>query len=194
MFLFSVRMHERYMYPALALLLFCCLYKPRRLSGNASVGFAALHFYNTANVLYHYDPQNYDRKAPIILLVSAGMLCCLYDFYKIIWKYYVHGEAVTDAKPQPTIGRRASGHTLPQISRTRTKTSEYFSLLPWSPFLLRRIHFTRTGPVSVADNRYSLQFFALYDWETAKAPETTTYDMSQNYRSLSWNFPKIQLL
>ena len=91
MFLFSVRMHERYMYPGLALLLFCCLYKPAGSLWKCYAGFAALHFYNTANVLYHYDPQNYDRKAPIILLVSAGMLYCLYDFYKIIWKYYVHG-------------------------------------------------------------------------------------------------------
>lgn len=94
MFLFSVRMHERYLYPGLALLLFCCLYKPAGSLWKCYAGFAALHFYNTANVLYHYDPQNYDRKAPIILLVSAGMLYCLYDFYKIIWKYYVHGEAV----------------------------------------------------------------------------------------------------
>ena len=58
MFLFSVRMHERYMYPGLALLLFCCLYKPAGSLWKCYAGFAALHFYNTANVLYHYDPQN----------------------------------------------------------------------------------------------------------------------------------------
>ena len=140
MFLFSVRMHERYMYPGLALLLFCCLYRPSTPLWKCFSGFAVLHFYNTANVLYHYDPQNYDRKAPIILLVSAGMLCCLYYFYKIIWKYYVHGEAgaATDAKPQPTIGRRASGHTASTRSAAGLgqRLREYFL----SPLELSLIH------------------------------------------------------
>lgn len=52
MFLFSVRMHERYMYPGLALLLFCCLYRPSTPLWKCFSGFAVLHFYNTANVLY----------------------------------------------------------------------------------------------------------------------------------------------
>lgn len=147
------------MYP-LCPVAFLLLYRPSTPLWKCFSGFAVLHFYNTANVLYHYDPQNYDRKAPIILLVSAGMLCCLYYFYKIIWKYYVHGEAgaATDAKPQPTIGRRASGHTASTRSAAGLgqRLREYF-LSPLEPSFRRENPFHETGSVPVAGNRYSVQ-------------------------------------
>lgn len=75
-FMFSVRMHERYLYPGLLLLLFSWTYRPANLTFLCYGGFSILHFYNTAQVLFFYDPANYDRKAPMILLVSAGMLLC----------------------------------------------------------------------------------------------------------------------
>ena len=193
MFLFSVRMHERYMYPALALLLFCCLYRPSTPLWKCFSGFAVLHFYNTANVLYHYDPQNYDRKAPIILLVSAGMLCCLYYFYKIIWKYYVHGEAgaATDAKPQPTIGRRASGHTASTRSAAGLgqRLREYF-LSPLEPIPSEeRIHFTKPDLCLLLAIGILYSCFALYDLGDRKAP-TTTYDMSGELQAIELEFPE----
>ncbi|MCI8801467.1 MAG: phospholipid carrier-dependent glycosyltransferase [Lachnospiraceae bacterium] len=75
-FMFSVRMHERYLYSALPLLLLAWIQKPSQLTFFSYCGFSVLHFYNTAYVLFFYDPANYDRKAPVILLVSAGMLVC----------------------------------------------------------------------------------------------------------------------
>lgn len=75
-FMFSVRMHERYLYPALPLLLLAWIQKPSGLTFLSYGGFSILHFYNTAHVLFFYDPASYDRKAPVILLVSAGMLIC----------------------------------------------------------------------------------------------------------------------
>lgn len=188
MFLFSVRMHERYMYPGLALLLFCCLYKPAGSLWKCYAGFAALHFYNTANVLYHYDPQNYDRKAPIILLVSAGMLYCLYDFYKIIWKYYIHGEAVTvaaGAKGHAGANRSsstASGTGLWQLFR------EHF-LSPLEPTPSeKRLRFTRADLCLLLTICALYSFFALYDLGDRKAPETT-YDMTQN-QVIELEFPE----
>ncbi|MGN0400996.1 MAG: phospholipid carrier-dependent glycosyltransferase [Acetatifactor sp.] len=73
-FLFSVRMHERYLYAAIILLIFACICQPSAGLGLCYGGLSILHFYNTAWVLFCYDPANYDRKNPIILLVSAGML------------------------------------------------------------------------------------------------------------------------
>lgn len=75
-FVFSVRMHERYLYPALTLLLLAYVYKPAKMNYLMFTGFSILHFYNTADVLFFYDPASYDRKTPLILLVSAGMLLC----------------------------------------------------------------------------------------------------------------------
>lgn len=198
MFLFSVRMHERYMYPGLALLLFCCLYRPSTPLWKCFSGFAVLHFYNTANVLYHYDPQNYDRKAPIILLVSAGMLCCLYYFYKIIWKYYVHDETgtATNAKPQPTIGRRASGHTASTRSATGLgqRLRELFSLLPWSPFLPKRESISRNRICACCwQSVFCTVALPSMIWETAKLRQQLMI-CRENYRPSSWNSPKMRCL
>ncbi|MDE5589075.1 MAG: glycosyltransferase family 39 protein, partial [Acetatifactor sp.] len=76
-FVFSVRMHERYLYPAVVLLLFACLYLPSKRLFLCYSGFSLLHFYNTAYVLFFYDPSAYDRKSPLILLVSAGTILFL---------------------------------------------------------------------------------------------------------------------
>lgn len=87
-YMFSVRMHERYLYPGLLLLLLAYAYKPSKHLYLAYCGFSLLHFYNAAYVLFFYDPANYDRKAPVILLVSAGMLACMALLYVIAFKLY----------------------------------------------------------------------------------------------------------
>ena len=84
-FVFSVRMHERYLYPAVVLLLTACIYKPSKKLYLCYCGFSLLLFYNMAHVLFFYDPSNYDRKAPVILMVSAGMLACLAFLYTTIF-------------------------------------------------------------------------------------------------------------
>ena len=177
MFLFSVRMHERYMYPGLALLLFCCLYKPSGALWKCFAGFSVLHFCNTADVLYHYDPQNYDRKAPIILLVSAGMLCCLYYFYKMIWKYYIQGEAVTAFSPdrkKNSGNRQAAAH-----NGFATRFREHF-LSPLEPQpSAARISFTKADFVLLLSICVLYSCFALYDLGDLQAP-TSTYAMTQN--------------
>lgn len=76
-FVLSVRMHERYLYPAVVLLLFACIYRPSGRLFFCYGGFSLLHFYNTAHVLFFYDPKNYDRREPLILFVSAGMIILL---------------------------------------------------------------------------------------------------------------------
>ena len=180
MFLFSVRMHERYMYPGLALLLFCCLYKPVGSLWKCYAGFAMLHFYNTANVLYHYDPQNYDRKAPIILLVSAGMLCCLYYFYKIIWKYYVQGEAVPAAKEHTIPGRKSSDHAASGAAEGIGSLLREHFLSPLEPIPSEEgIRFTKLDLCLLLAICVLYSCFALYDLGDRKAP-VTTYDMTQN--------------
>lgn len=80
-FVFSVRMHERYLYPAVVLLLFACLIYPSKRLYLCYSGFSLLHFYNTAHVLFFYNPADYDRKAPLILLISGGTVLFLLLFW-----------------------------------------------------------------------------------------------------------------
>lgn len=198
MFVFSVRMHERYMYPGLALLLFCCLYKSADALWKCYAGFCVLHFYNTADVLYHYDPQNYDRKAPIILLVSAGMLCCLYYFYKIIWRLYVCDKASSVTNASGT-SKSASGQRFDTKASSSDRKSSGCSsfgknnspvnlgqllkehlMSPLEPVPSEpRVVFTKVdlGLLLLICALYS--FFALYDLGDSKAP-VTTYNMVQN--------------
>ncbi len=103
-FVFSVRMHERYLYPALLLLLFAYVYKPAKLTFFCYGGLSLMHFYNTAQVLFFYDPANYDRKNPLILLVSAGMLACAGLLFYVTYRYY-RGAGAMQAGWNPENGR-----------------------------------------------------------------------------------------
>lgn len=87
MFLFSVRMHERYLYPALALILFAYAVRPLKEFLEGFFGFTIIHLYNTAFILYFYDPANYDRKAPLILTISACMVICGFSYYFTLIRY-----------------------------------------------------------------------------------------------------------
>lgn len=105
-FLFSVRMHERYLYPALALLMLAYIYRPVSETYVCLAGFGALHFYNTAWVLFFYDPAAYDRRSASILLVSAGMLLCGALFYRTAYRHYGGmAPGLRGAPPQRSCGR-----------------------------------------------------------------------------------------
>lgn len=158
-FTFSVRMHERYMYPGLLLLLFSYIYRPSGLTFLCYGGFSVMHFYNTAQVLFFYDPGNYDGKAPIILLTSAGMLICAVLLYYAAGKVYLSG----------------SGNVMPAAPKK----------IPWtfSPGN-QDIRPSRRGvPLRAADYIIMLVFtgvyscFALYDLGDRQAP-STAYDMA----------------
>lgn len=164
-FMFSVRMHERYMYPGLLLLLLAYVYRPSRLTYLCYGGFSILHFYNTCNVLFYYDPSNYDRKASIILLVSGGMLAGEGFLCYLAWKLY--GKA---------------GVKGPVWEKDAAKSGvllSFESKLPLAPrpsrdpIPLRRADFIAMAAVTLV---YSC--FALYDLGDRQAPESA-YDMTQ---------------
>lgn len=93
MFLFAVRMHERYMYPAMALLLLAFLYRPNGKLFGVYTLFTAAHFYNVAHVLFYYDPANYDWEARIPKAISLFTLFVFVFFAYIIVKYYLTGKS-----------------------------------------------------------------------------------------------------
>lgn len=116
------------------------------------------------------------------------MLYCLYDFYKIIWKYYIHGEAVTivtGVKRHAGASRSSStvsGAGLWQLFR------EHF-LSPLAPTPSKeQVRFTRADLCLLLTICALYSFFALYDLGDRKAPETT-YDMTQN-QVIELEFPE----
>lgn len=90
MFLFSVRMHERYLFPAMPLLLAAFLMKPGIELFIAYCGFTLMNLYNCAHVLFYYNPYNYNPKASAIILTSVGtILFWLVLVFGIIRQYFI---------------------------------------------------------------------------------------------------------
>lgn len=69
-FMLSVRMHERYMYPALALLLITAAVKRNIKYVIAFAALSIYHFMNVYHVLFYYDPNTYDYDNPVLPAIS----------------------------------------------------------------------------------------------------------------------------
>ncbi len=169
MFIFSVRMHERYMYPGLLLLLFAYLYKPVKANYLCYAGFSIMHLYNTAHVLFFYEPHNYNAKAPAILLTSAGMVFCIIYLYSNILRFY-NGKNSTIAITMNT-------------QSTNTANTSFFNIESWfgkkepAPST-RQTVFTKLDLGLLIGIMVLYSTFALHDLGNRFAP-VTTYDMLQ---------------
>ncbi len=180
-FTFSVRMHERYLYPVMALLLFSY---PGLASGqlraqNGSVpdltaeytlpftlrllypivfmAFICCHFYNTAHVFYFYSPGNYTSADPVIILTGLGTTLCAVLFYIMTARILKGGEkAVPATAKRPGILSLASGQ-------------------PASPALeipAKKTKMTGLDLILLALIMIVYSFFALHDLGDTHAPET----------------------
>lgn len=163
LFVFSVRMHERYLYPGLALLLFACLYRPVKSVWLCYGAFSLLHFYNTAYVLIFYDPGHYDPRAPLLLTVSAGMVLAVFLLHRFALPQYF--SAAQDPVP-------ASSHPDGILPDTHSGSN------PYAP-RPSRMHRPpgRTDLFLMAAITLAYGCFALYDLGDAAAPESP-YDMA----------------
>ena len=72
-FTLSVRMHERYMFPALVLILIYYVLKPRYETLYLYIILSAVHFINVIHVFVSYDPKNFDWNDKSSALVGALM-------------------------------------------------------------------------------------------------------------------------
>ena len=76
-FTLSVRMHERYIYPAIVLLLLAYAVRPKRKLYLAYLFVSAGCFLNMAYSMLYYDPNNFDRMDPLPIIVGIGMVAFL---------------------------------------------------------------------------------------------------------------------
>lgn len=172
-FLFSVRMHERYMYPGLLLLLLTYVYQPSPLIWLCYGGFSVMHFYNTAAVLFLYDPSNYNRKSPFIIVVSIGMLVCGGLLYYMTYRFF----SSTPLKSQ-THGFYSSSHNAGSHN-ANSHNGLAFPPIHFSPRPSRK-----AAPLKTADYLCMLTLtvvyscFALYDLGDRQAP-VTSFDMGR---------------
>ncbi len=163
MFLFSVRMHERYLFPALILLLFAYIKRPLKSIMACYIGFSVLLFYNTAHILFFYNVENYNRKAPIFIVVSACMVVCGIFFYRNLYLHHVKQTASCELfgefYPLPS--------TLSVYSDKKSFGSRY---MPRPSE--KSLPFTRVDIIIMLLITTIYSVFALYDLGDTKAPQS----------------------
>ena len=87
-FLFSVRMHERYVYPAFALILFAYAVKPGWKLFLSYLVVSGGCFLNMAHMLFFYKPETYGEIAGTMRIIAFFVCACIgYLFYTILSSY-----------------------------------------------------------------------------------------------------------
>lgn len=172
LFTFSVRMHERYLYPALSLLLLALIYRSVKEVWICYGGFSLLHFYNTAFVLFFYDPEHYDRKAPFLLLVSAGMLLAVFFLYRFTIPEYFSRQQGSHISSE-TLSDQIHGGILP--AQNASLNAFFGSRVPRPSRRALPLGFPDLFWMAAVTLVYSC--FALYDLGDTAAPESR-YDMT----------------
>lgn len=171
MFLFSVRMHERYLFPAIVLMLAAFLMKPTKELFFSYVGFSVVHFLNVGHVLWAYIEQNQNTYPKGVLVGVTSLLTILLFAYLIYASF--SKSSMEDLKEET--GKKKKKNSLPYILKNPT-VKEPKSLLDYH----QKIHasyrmpgFTRRDWCILLSIIVLYSIFAFYDLGDRKAPETS---------------------
>jgi dolichyl-phosphate-mannose-protein mannosyltransferase len=96
-FMFTVKMHERYFFPCLILILITYIYVHDRRLLISFAGFSAVHFLNIAYVLYLNNTFVSPVSIQIILLSALFMIFYLYFIYTVVM-IFVFGKEMTSSR------------------------------------------------------------------------------------------------
>ncbi|MDO5520270.1 MAG: glycosyltransferase family 39 protein [bacterium] len=168
MFLFSVRMHERYMFPALVLLLCAYLARPHKELFFVYGLFSITSLYNVAHVLFFYDATNYDWEAKVPKMISFATVLVFGLLMYAIWKYFFHDVEVQEVPIQEVEAKEEQGLS----SRGTITPSTLFERLTKKDFL---IMFGITA-VYAAIALYNLGFMYAPESSWATYEENATVD------------------
>lgn len=101
-FMFSVRMHERYLYPAMLLLLFAYIYSGQKALLYSYILLSAAHFLNVWHVLYYYDPGTYYSYEHVVVILSAITVFAAFYFYRAL---------IQGLRSEVSVPAKAKAHT-----------------------------------------------------------------------------------
>ena len=193
MFLFSVRMHERYLFPAMLLLLFTYIMSEKKQYLIAYVAVSLSHFCNVWHVLYYYDPYNYDPKAAAIITISLITVCSGGYFYYILCKDMSGKLAVTTAdssageaqkntpvtNPVPTHNGGFWNRLLPPKAPEPSREKLPFTTTDWILMLGITIFyacfaFYRLGNTTAPETEYPIPYYTYLDISAANDEQIST--------------------
>lgn len=97
-FTFSTRMHERYLYNAMAILLMLFVLKPFVENYILYAVFTLVQIGNMAFVYYVYDPNKFNSKEPVPNLISKVLFIGFIAFIVMVIYRMVHKETVVEVQ------------------------------------------------------------------------------------------------
>lgn len=177
MFLFSVRMHERYLFPIIILLLAAFLVKPTKELFFTYVGFSVLHFLNVGHVLWAFIEEN-QNTAPRGSLVGIVSLLTLVMFTYLFVAIFSRS-SMGELEERKGAKKRGAVNYIQKNQEVKEKKK-------WSEYVLH-IHSSKKMPgftkwdwivLFVILVLYSA--FAFYDLGDRKAPETNWCATQEN--------------
>ncbi len=117
-FMFSVRMHERYIFPAMLLLLLCYAQRQRKELYILYTLLSACAFYNTAHVLFVYDVNHFNRLEPIPMVIAAATFAVTgYLIYIAVRLYGKNANEAAEQRSQAAVSKK-------QVQKNDKKTAK----------------------------------------------------------------------
>lgn len=172
MFNFSARMHERYMFPALVLLVLAFLYEPRKEIAVSYMILSAIHFVNVAHVLFFFDAATYDWDSIIpntcgfVLLICIGYL--IYTTFKCYMKSWDEQEVKSAVKAE----KSDNDIKQKEASIQRTIKAPKFTKLDWIAMLSIMLIYGVIALYDLGSNKMPQS-----QWETQEYNTAITLDM-----------------
>ncbi len=164
MFLFSVRMHERYLFPVMAISLFSFLLKPTKEWFKVYLGYSMVQFINVGFILYHYMKDENTGPSGAIISITAVITLVVYVF---MFKAIREKTEMKDLEAVSTVGRKKRGRVVDSSPDVKPEKKR-FSILTTK----KMSKFTKWDFVVLGSIMLLYSAFALYDLGSMKAPQT----------------------
>lgn len=168
-FLFSVRMHERYLFPAIVLMLAAFLYHPTKEFFYAFVGFSVVQFINTFHVYYTF--MELGTTGPEGYIMGATAVLTIFYFGYVLYGIFRKGDVVFE--PNIDTGKdfrkKKKARYAEANTRAANKKEKFrFAITPSKP--LEKIG--RIDLIVLFSIMLVYSCFALYDLGDMSAPES----------------------
>lgn len=163
LFLFTVRMHERYLFPAMILLLFTYIISRKKCYLYTYIFLSVSHFLNVYHVLYYYDPYDYNARDFAIIFISALMVLSGLFFYVTLHRD-LHGKQSTN---------HMENSESPKAENERQCFCPKQLIAPKPPVASRKaLAFTKTDWIFLLGITLFYACFAFYHLGNTTAPQT----------------------
>lgn len=184
MFMFSVRMHERYLFPGMILLLMAYVVSHKKVWLYSYFAFSFGHLLNVWHVLYHYDPHNYNATATPIVVTSLFMIVTTVYYYVSIIRTGKQPAIIPtkESSPKSPILNKATDIFLGPKEPVTSRPSMPFNKWDWIAMLgitcfYAVIAFYQLGNTTNPKTEYTMPYYTYLD---------LTAENGEPIGSLSW--------